>query len=288
MPTGPIDLNGVPFFYFYLSLLALVAGGGMLIPDLLRPEGQRLRTTDPDQLAYLAGGRRRFSQAVTARLLATGALVLSSRKLFYIDSLERAVSPAEKKVMRLSSPASWADIVRALDDHVEILEHRLVSAGLVMSSKAEFRLRAWSVLPYVLLLALGFAAAILEPMDGQERANLILFMIVTIALALVRWIRSDPCTRAGREALAHARSHSGRLRVAPTRPEVAMAVALYGPLVLNGSAWADFDKPAPKSDRGGNGCGGGGGCGAGGGCGSDTGSGAGCGGGGGCGGGCGG
>jgi uncharacterized protein (TIGR04222 family) len=278
MSLAPYDLTGVPLLYFYLSLLAVAVGAGLLIPDFLRPEGRIYRATNPDELAYLAGGRRRFSQTVTARLLAAGALILSSRKLFYISSPEKAESPAERKVMRLSSPASWADIVRVLDDHAGSLEDRLVSAGLLMSSKADFRLRAWSVLPYVMLLLLGTAGAIAEAMRGQEIANLVLFMILTIVLALVRWIRFDPSTRAGRAALLQARRQAERLRVAPTRPEVGIAVALYGPLVLSGSAWAEFDKPAPRRDKDGGGCGGGGGCGAPSGCGGGGGCGGGCGG----------
>lgn len=276
MPMESIDLTGTALLFLYLALLVVAVGAGLLIPDLLRPEGRAHPTGDPDELAYLSGGRNRFSQSVIAGLLASGALVQSSSKHFFVSEPEKAVTSAERKVMRLAPPASWADIDRALEDDVRRVEQRLVAARLLMSNEDEYRLRVWSVLPYVLLILLGAAGAIGAAGDGETGANLALFLVLTTVLALIRWIRFDPRTRAGRSAIFNARTQRNRMRIAPTRPEIAMAVALFGPMVLQGSAWADFHQPAPrKGDKGAEG-----GCG---GCGADSG----CGGGGGCGGGCG-
>ena len=95
MSLGPLDLAGGPFLELYATLLVAAVAAGFIIPSLLRPRGSPRTVTDPDQLAYLAGGAPRFQETVTARLLAARALAMNGRKSFDVVAPEGAASAAE-------------------------------------------------------------------------------------------------------------------------------------------------------------------------------------------------
>ena len=83
---------------------------GFVIPRRLRPEGRIQRVTDVDQLAYLAGGRARFWEAIVAQLLASRALTMIGRDTLSVGQRSPDASPAERAVLALPSPAKWAEI----------------------------------------------------------------------------------------------------------------------------------------------------------------------------------
>ena len=79
MSLGPFDLTGEPFLILYVVLLVTAIIAGIIIPRRMRPEGRRQAVSDPDQLAFLAGGKARFTDAVVARMLAAGSLVMATK-----------------------------------------------------------------------------------------------------------------------------------------------------------------------------------------------------------------
>lgn len=108
---------------------------------------------------------------------------------------------------------------------------------------------------------------------GRPVGYLTALLLLTLLLAIMRWAVIDRRTRAAIERLDHARTQSARLRRAPTEAETDRAVALFGTIVLAGSAWAGFHQlrqasggdvsgggDGGSSDGGGS-SGGGGGCG---------------------------
>lgn len=282
MSYGPFDWTGGPFLILYCSLLLLVLYAGLAIPARLRPHGSAVTVTDPDELAYLAGGTRRFEDSVMARLFAAHAITLERDGKFQPDPRHPARSDAERSVLAVSGPAKWRAIAAALEPHAWPVRQRLIRGGKLMTERSVLALRFWQTAPYILLLVFG--AIKWEVGTARERpvGYLTALMVVTAILALIRFCVVDRRTRAGKAVIDEARSRLDRLRRAPTRDETGLAVALFGTAVLTATIWGDYHRM--RTDNGGSGdggtsssdggssgdSGGGGGCGGGGcgGCGS--------------------
>lgn len=266
MSLGPFDLTGEPFLALYLGLFALVLLLSLLIPARLRPEGRRQPVTDPDQLAWLAGGRTRFADAVVSRLLAARALVLAGEH-FGVRDRDSARTPAERGVLALPQPIGWSDIASTLKDHAEPLERRMTQAGLLMSRAEQANIRFWALLPWLMLLTFGATKWVIGDMRERPVGYLSLLLILTAVATAIRFFTIGRSTAAAAEALARARDGSERIRRAPTGSEVGLSVALFGTAVLVGSGLDDFHKLRNADGGGGGGDGSDGGSGCGGGCG---------------------
>jgi uncharacterized protein (TIGR04222 family) len=271
---SPFDLTGGPFLQLYAILFVAAVVAGFVIPRWLRPEGRTVRSASVDELAFLAGGRARFADALVSRLLARRALAMVGKDRFEADRREPGTNAAERSVLALSAPTRWSTIEQTLKRYADPIEEKLVSAELLIGAGTAWQMRFWQSLPYLLLL--GFGAIKWEVGVSRDRpvGFLTLFLFVTALFALIRFIAVDRRTRGGVETLAEARQRSERLRRAPTPMETDMGVALFGTAVLAGSSWSGFhamrtsssgDSGSSGSDGGSSGCGGGGG--GGGGCG---------------------
>ena len=274
MSLGPFDLTGGPFLSLYFTLLAVGLVAGFLIPRWLRPAGRNQRVTDVDELALLAGGKPRFADAVVARLLASGALEMAGRDQFAVAPGASGASAAERRLLAMRSPIGWRELKAALETSTGPLEQRLVQRGLVMDAGERARLRFWATLPFALLIAFGAIKMIIGAARDRPIGFLTALVVVTVVVAIVRWISVDRRTQAGLQALEEARARAQRIRRAPTGGEMGEAVALFGTAVLAGSLWEDYHRlrsvgnGSSGGDGGGGGSDGGGGCGGGcGGCG---------------------
>ncbi|MCW3835689.1 TIGR04222 domain-containing membrane protein [Sphingomonas canadensis] len=272
--TSPFDLTGPMFLLLYLALLAAAIVAGMLLPRWLRAEGREPAVTDPDQLAYLAGGRTRLAETVTSRLLASGAIAIDAGGRFQHGEHARGRTAAERAVLALPQDARWTRVSAAVARQADGVAQRLTDAGLLLDGGEALRARIVQTLPYLLVMAIG----LVKLNVGLERERpveaLTVLLVITGVLALIRFAVLDRRTRGALAVLASARARSERLRLAPTAPETDMAVALFGTAVLAGSGWAAFHSlrtSSGSSDSGGSGCssdsgcsggdGGGGGCG---------------------------
>lgn len=277
MGLGPFDLTGGPFLILYGVLMVAAIVAGIVIPIRLRPPGRRQSVTDPDALAWLAGGPARFVEALVARLLANGALVLSGRRGFAAVPGRSGATAAEQRVLALSAPIKWTTILSQVKDYAEPVERRLATAGLLLDGEERARTRFWQTLPYVLLIGFGTIKLMIGEARHRPVGFLTALLILTVIMAAIRWFTIDKRTQAAHDALSEANRRHERLKIAPTTGEMGTAVALFGTTVLAGSAWDDFhrmrsagDTAGGSSDSGGGSDGGGGGCGGGGcgGCGS--------------------
>ncbi|WP_156442693.1 TIGR04222 domain-containing membrane protein, partial [Sphingomonas sp. CCH9-H8] len=151
---GPFDWTGGPFLLLYIILLAIVILLGIIIPARMRPEGRQRPVTDPEALAYLAGGSARLADAVTARLLAAKALVVGDKGRFDILS-RNAATAAETGVLALTAPLDWARIERAVRPQATRIQTDLERAGLMLDRSERANLRYWALLPYAMLLMFG-------------------------------------------------------------------------------------------------------------------------------------
>lgn len=278
---GPLDLHGPEFLLLYLELALIALAAAFLIPRYLRPEGQAGRRPDEDELALLAGGRERLAEAVTVRLLAEGAAIVQAGGTIAIRNPNGGRTPTERRVARLTSPANWRDVHRALSDPADALERQLENKGLRIGRSAARQLRLIQTAPLALLFLFGLAKWIVGAMRDRPVGILTALLVVTVVVAVLRYAVIDRRTGAGMAALANARFEAARLRRAMPTDEAPLAVALFGTAVLTGSWLSDFHR-IRSAGAGGNGSssgcssgeggggGGGGGCGGGGcgGCGS--------------------
>lgn len=274
MSLGPFDWTGGPFLILYLVLLVTVVIAGVLIPAWQLPEGRRQKVSDPDQLAYLSGGRARFADSVIARLLAGRALVMNGKDKLDVR-MRNGASAAENSVLALTSPLDWTRIERTLRPTADSLNDRLQRAGLMLTSSERANLRYWALLPYLTLLMFGATKWFIGEARDRPVGFLTMLLIVTAILALIRALTIPKLTNAGIAALGDARKEADRIRRAPLAAEMGLAVALFGTTVLVGSEFGAFhtmraasggDSGSSGGDSGGGdggGCGGGGcgGCG---------------------------
>jgi uncharacterized protein (TIGR04222 family) len=275
LTLNPFDLTGGPFLLLYGLMLVAAIATGALIPRWMRPEGRRQEVTDPDILAILGGGRTRFVDAVVARLLTRGDLRMASAKTFAARTGARGGTAAETAILTLSAPIEWSTIAGHLRGYAEPVETKLATLGLWIDKAGIDRLRFWQTLPYMMLI--GFGAIKLMVGEARHRPVGILtgLLIMTLILAAIRWFTVDRRTAAAVHAIEDAQLRHSRLKIAPTADEAALGVALFGTMVLSGSAFGDFHRlrttTGDSGSGGGDGSGsdGGGGCGGGcGGCGS--------------------
>lgn len=273
---GLFDMPGGQFLVLYVALLAVAIGAGFILPRLLRPAGRPMPLNDPEQVAYLAGGKLRFAETIVSRLLAADAVRMKGGKLTVL-SPSAGQSTAERRLLAQPSPISWADASNALAPEVDATERRLVQSGLMFDASPGMRLLQTA--PYLALLAFGAIKVLVGLSRGKPVGFLIGLLVVTAILALIRFAAVDRRTRAGIDVLKTAQKQSDRMRRAPVEGETGMAVALFGTSVLAGTALTGFHQmrasssSSSSSDSGWSsdsssdgGCGGSSGCG---GCGGD-------------------
>lgn len=272
MSIGPFDLTGGPFLILYGFLFVATIVTGFVIPRRLRPEGRPSRVTDEDQVAFLAGGRARFGDALVARLLATKALMMTGKDHFSVQDRSGGATLAERSVLALYPPVRWRDIEQALKPYADPVARKLTQAGLLVSDGERANLRFYALLPYVMLFTFGATKWVIGDLRDKPIGFLSVLLIATFVFGLIRFFTIDRRTQSGLAALENAKLQAQRLKAAPTAPEMGLAVALFGTAVLVGSGFDDFHKlRAASSDGGssggdggdGGGCGGGGcgGCG---------------------------
>lgn len=272
MGLGPFDLSGGAFLAMYGAVLAVVILAGLVIPRWLRPEGGAGRTSNVDQLAYLAGGATRLTDAAVARLLAAESLVLEAKGKFRIVSGAQGETAAERAILQVSSPAGLAELQKASTGAVPATREALRRIGALIEDGTAWQLRLLQTAPYLLLLAFGAIKWEVGTMRDRPVGYLSALLVVTAIFALIRFAVVDRRTRSGLAALQAARENAERLRRAPVATETGLAVALFGTMVLSGSAWGDYHRlrassggdSSVSSDSGSGGGGdggGGGGCG---------------------------
>jgi uncharacterized protein (TIGR04222 family) len=282
MTLGPYDLTGGPFLILYMVLLLAAIVAGFMIPDRLRPAGRTRTLTDPDELAYLTGGKVRFVETIVTRLLARDAIGFMGGRGFARRLGATGNTAAERRVLALPTPIAWPDLILHVGPLSAPVADRLARAGLLMTPGDVARTRFWQTLPYVALIAFGAVKLIVGDARHRPIGLLTALLVLTGVFAAIRWFTIDRRTHAGREVMAATASHNVRLNIAPTIDEMDVAVALFGTIVLAGSEFAALHglRSTANSGGGGGGCGsgidsggsdgGGGGCGSGGcgGCGS--------------------
>ena len=117
---------------------------------------------------------------------------------------------------------------------------------LLIDAAPTLQLRVWQTSPYVLLCVFGAIKWDIGTMRDRPVGYLTALLILTAVLALIRFAVVDRRTRGGLDLLGEQRANATRLRRAPVAEETGLAVALFGTMVLSGSALGGVSQ-APHS-----------------------------------------
>lgn len=263
--------TGSDFLLFYLMLLGFASVAAWWIPANLRDPGRRGATDDLERVAVLAGGAPRLTDSLLAELYVQGALTQGDKGKLQIAGSAAAASPAGKALLAIDAPVTLADARKVLAVHADRAAARLQRAGLLMRPEAHARLRWLSITPFAASFLLGLYRERAGDAVGEPTGFLIILLVLTVVLAIIRFVKSDPRTAAGIAAVSELRRRNGRFSRAPRPDEAAMAVALFGSGVLVGTPWEPVHAMRQRESDSGGGADGGsdsgsgdGGCGGGG------------------------
>lgn len=299
---NPFDLRGPEFLLFYVVLGAGVLGLLLFRRRLYEPQaGLVERLTDPARIAYLRSGPHEVLRLVTLALVERGLLqadgtVLETKK----GADGKGLTKLERLVLRkFESPGEARSVFedRRLARECDELRDSLASKGLVPDA-AQRRLRTWSALAAVVLLAGGAGVKILVALSrGKSNVGFLVILAIAFSVAAFFVAHRPMRTPRGSAALADLRRllEDARRRFSDTSAEAefALLAAVFGAGNLpfhgratrlkrlfpkastsssscsgcgTGWAWSSGCGSSAGSSGGGCGGGGGGGCG---GCGGD-------------------
>jgi uncharacterized protein (TIGR04222 family) len=250
--------TGSDFLLFYSVLLGFAGLGAWWMPTLLREPGRRGSLDDLESVAVLTGGPSRLADSALAELYVHGGLIGGEKGKLAVARCEAAVSSAAKTLLAAGEQLSRADAKKALDTHAGMVAARLQRAGLLMRDSEFSRLRWLAITPLAALFLLGLYRQRAGDAVGEPTGFLVALLILTFAIAAVRFVTVDPRTAAGIEAVHDLRARNGRFTRAPMPDEAAMAVALFGTGVLVGTPWEPVHALRQPQGDGGSGCSGGG------------------------------
>ncbi|MFN4019370.1 MAG: TIGR04222 domain-containing membrane protein [Erythrobacter sp.] len=266
--------TGSEFLIFYIALLGLSTLASWWIPMHLRLAGRRSESLDAESLALLVGGRERFADVLLADLYVRGGLAVTGAGTLVVVNPRLPTTPAGSAVLAADGPLTFGQVRGMLDVHAARLAARLQRGGLLLRPSEIARLRWLSVVPFVVVLMVGFYRERAGSALGEPTGCLIVLMVVTAIVALLRFFIVDRRTRAGIAEVARQQAACTRLAGGLRAGEVPMAVALFGTGVLISTPWepvhalrqqgssSDSSGGDSSSDSGGGDGGGGcGGCG---------------------------
>ncbi|WP_170234884.1 TIGR04222 domain-containing membrane protein [Croceicoccus sediminis] len=262
--SNPLDWDATEFLILYVVLIVVAVILRTIIANFVRGEGYCGTLKDADEIAMVSGGRRRFNEAVVARMLATGMLTMVEIGRFAPANRPANPTGAERAVFALGSRIKWKKVNAALCDNARQLEERLVSRGLMMGDGEVWQVRLLQAVPFLFLLGFGWIRVQVGEMRGEAVGNLIASMTIAALIGIALTFKVDRATKSGRAELASLRATNERLRRAPLSQETGMAVALFGTPVLAGTMLSDFHRMRSSDSGGGCGSDGGSGCGGGG------------------------
>lgn len=277
MSLGLSGLSGGEFLVLYIGLFIVAVIASFLLGAWMRPPGDDAGTPGDDELAVLAGGRQRFTEATVARLLGNGAIEVSGNRGFVVARGDAGTTSAERAITRQAGIVTWQDAARATAQDADAILERLEAKGWWIGSSAAWQLRLFQTLPFVLLFIFGLFRQQAGAAQGEPTGFLIGLLALTAVVGLVRLLAVDRRTKAGKTVLERARRGNDRLSRAPQEQEMGSAVALFGTGVLVGTPFVAMHTMRQSSGDGGgssdsgssdggsgvSGCGGGGcgGCG---------------------------
>ncbi|WP_199857829.1 TIGR04222 domain-containing membrane protein, partial [Erythrobacter sp. EC-HK427] len=154
MDIGFSAYSGADFLAFYIGLIVAAVIAGWWIPAFMRPDGSGGVPKRAETLAYLAGGKARFSESVVAALFGRGDLLALDKDIVKAPRAE-GESEAERSMLAQIGSGTWREAKPSLADHADRLDRELSARGLLIAPEDRLQFRALPVLPYAFLVVLG-------------------------------------------------------------------------------------------------------------------------------------
>ena len=257
LPANPLDWDGGSFLQLYLLLIVVAIIGAVWLRRMARDSGPaRGARPGPFDLAYLAGGAERCTDAAIAQMLADGALRWddAGQKLLSTGAPIDQKPPLDAVARCVAADGSPATVLRRAAVALAPLQKSLQASGLLLDDASVWRVRWYSALPLLLLIGFGATKMMIGLSRDKPIGFLVLLTILLVLVAIGFLVTRPSRTRAGDQALADARHKHGRALRAPRNQELGLAVALLGTAALSGTAYAAYHNvraPASSSDSGG-------------------------------------
>ena len=269
MTWNPFNWTAEPFLAFYVTVSVIFFVWGFTLRTRIGPPARMTHQLNVLELAYLAGGAGRLGDAILLSLASGNGVNISpgGDKITVMDQKPLGLLLGNQtRGLSFEPDMTRKKFQTAVKPMVEAIEERLQKLGYAPGDEQMESFR-WNVLPFVgLLMAFGIVKVFV---GGVERHHPVGFLVVLLFItALFGFIlaKRPTRTRAGKEALQSYKASNARASRAPLEHELLLALALSGPIVLSGTAYASVYAASQtmSSSDGGSGCGGGGGGGCGG------------------------
>ncbi|WP_328458663.1 TIGR04222 domain-containing membrane protein [Amycolatopsis sp. NBC_00438] len=237
----PWGISGPDFVVLYIALLGAVLLIRLVVSGVMASRAMRADNARPGptpsvyQLAFLAGGPDRATDAAIAALVERGQLRVNSYRQISqagarpVEPLERAVAD----VAQLKTTATIRAKVRG-SAAMKALEDGLDQRGLLTSAAARRQARTFGLVLQLAVLALGVIRLVNGISLGRPVGVLVFLVLIAAVLTIVAAVRR---TKAGmRQPSAAGNRLLGQARAAASGPVPAGALA--GGVLLGGAVAA--------------------------------------------------
>jgi uncharacterized protein (TIGR04222 family) len=270
MELNPFNWTAGPFLTLYMAIALVIFFEGFRLRLMIGKASQSIRKLSELELAYLAGGARRVADAALLCLNANKGATIDAkgRNINVINLTPLAMLTSRPLELSFSSDMTRAEFQKAIDPLAMRIRNRLQALGYCPTDVQMTSFRT-SILPFIGALIIFGIIKVIVGTGRDHPVGFLSFLLVATAFAAVFLTRVPIRTRAGNDALETYRQKHARAARAPQDHELLLAVALTGPVVLSGTAYAAVHTAGQTmsgsgGDGGGGGCGGGGGGGCGG------------------------
>jgi uncharacterized protein (TIGR04222 family) len=268
MTWNPFNWTAEPFLIFYAAIAAVVFLLGFGFRSMIGPAASAARQLSVLELAYLAGGARRFGDAVLLSLTSGNGATIAAKdhKITVTSQAPLAILRGRPSLLQFQPGMTRQEFQTAIKPFVEQVQGRLQQLGYCPTDAQTTALRI-SVLPFVALLLVFGITKVFIGVERHHPVGILIFLLILTIFAGIALAKRPTRTRAGKDVLRDYQASKARAARAPLDHELLLAVALSGTVVLSGTAYASVhaaSKTMNGSGDGGSGCGGGGGGGCGG------------------------
>jgi len=238
---------GSEFLIVYSVLLVAGSVLAWWLPAGLRDAGRSGDSLDAESIAFLVGGPDRFADAVLADLFVHGALEQAGTDRLAVVRRDLPVGLAGRALLQAGPSLTIGEARRIIALQTQRIAARLRRSGMLLWPEQHARLRWLSVAPFAALLVLGLYRQRAQTALGEPTGFLLILLALTVILALLRFLRSDPRTRAGIAAVGDLRTDSALAPGAQRPEDASLAVALFGTGVLVGTPWEPVHRLGRKN-----------------------------------------
>ena len=268
MTWNPFNWTAEPFLIFYAAIAAVVFLLGFAFRSAIGPPASAARQLSVLELAYLAGGARRFGDAVLLSLTSGNGATIAAKdhKITVTSQAPLAILRGRPSLLQFQPGMTRQEFQTAIKPFVEQVQGRLQALGYCPTDAQMTAFRI-SVLPFVALLLMFGTTKVFIGVERHHPVGILIFLLIVTIFAGVALATRPTRTRAGKDVLRDYQASKARAARAPLDHELLLAVALSGTVVQSGTAYASVHAAAQtmkSGGDGGSGCGGGGGGGCGG------------------------